>query len=102
METQGVALRDPFSLDTVDQSFSAGAMPLTPSEFGTPSTITSPNPYVITNGTTITTDPSITTNGVTDFGKIWRGQAQDGPLSAFIFGSPSTLRTARGFRREIQ
>ena len=44
----------------------------TPSKFGTPSTIASPNPYLITNGTTITTDPSITTNGVTDFGKIYR------------------------------
>lgn len=101
METQGVALRDALSLDTVDQSFSAGAMPLTPSEFGTPSTITSPNPYVITSGTTITTGPSITTNGVTDFGKIWRGQAQDGRLSAFIFGSTSVFDTASGFDAEI-
>src|SRR5439155_21245787 len=32
----------------------------TPIKFGTPSTITSPNPYVITSGTVITTDPSIT------------------------------------------
>src|SRR6266496_1245747 len=38
----------------------------TPTKFGTPSTITAPNPYLITSGTTITTDPSITTNGVTD------------------------------------
>src|SRR5438874_11216451 len=30
----------------------------TPIKFGTPSTITSPNPYVITSGTVITTDPS--------------------------------------------
>lgn len=101
METEGVASRDPLSLDTVDQSFSAGAMPLTPSKFGTPSTITSPNPYVITSGTTITTDLSITTNGVTDFGKIWRGQAQDGRLSAFIFGSSSTFDAASGFDAEI-
>jgi hypothetical protein len=101
MKTQGVALRDPLSLDTVDQSFSAGAMPLSPSEFGTPNTITSPNPYVITSGTTITTDPLITTNGMTDFGKIWRGQAQDGRLSAFIFGSTSAFDTASGFDAEI-
>jgi hypothetical protein len=101
METQGVALRDPLSLDTVDQTFSAGAIPLTPSEFGPPSTITSPNPYLITGGTTIATGPSITTNGVTDSGKIWRGQAQDGRLSAFIFGSTSAFDTASGFDAEI-
>ena len=45
----------------------------TPSKFGTPSVISSPVPYLITNGTVITTDPSITTNGVTDYGKIYRG-----------------------------
>jgi FecR protein len=69
----------------------------TPSKFGTPSTITSPNPYVITSGTVITTDPSITTNGVTNYGKIYRGQAQDGLLSAFVFGSTSAFDTASGF-----
>src|SRR6266487_860076 len=55
----------------------------TPTKFGTPSTITSPNPYVITSGTVITTDPSITTNGVTDYGKIYRGRSIDGPISAW-------------------
>src|SRR5438876_11511944 len=55
----------------------------TPIKFGTPSTITSPNPYVITSGTVITTDPSITTNGVTDYGKIYRGRSIDGPISAW-------------------
>jgi len=55
--------------------------PPTPSESGTPSVITSPVPYLITNGTIITTDPSITTNGVTDFGKIYRGPVVDGALS---------------------
>jgi hypothetical protein len=68
----------------------------TPSKFGPPSVITSPVPYVITSGTTITTDPTITTNGVTDFGKIWRGTLIDGPLSAFIFGSTSAFDTAIG------
>jgi len=42
----------------------------TPIKFGTPSTITSPNPYLITSNTVITTDPSITTNGVTDYGCV--------------------------------
>jgi hypothetical protein len=69
----------------------------TPSKFGTPATITSPNPYVITSGTVITTDPSITTNGVTDAGKIYRGQSIDGPVSAWAFGSTSAFDTASGF-----
>jgi hypothetical protein len=71
--------------------------PPTPSKFGTPSTITSPNPYVITSGTVIATDPSITTNGVTDLGKIYRGRSIDGPVSAWAFGSTSAFDTASGF-----
>jgi hypothetical protein len=69
----------------------------TPTKFGTPSTITSPNPYVITSGTVISTDPSITTNGVTDFGKIYRGRSIDGPISAWAFGSTSAFDTTSGF-----
>src|SRR6266498_99695 len=69
----------------------------TPGKFGTPSTITSPNPYLITSGTVITTDPSITTNGVTDYGKIYRGQSIDGPISVWAFGSKSAFDTASGF-----
>jgi mannose-6-phosphate isomerase-like protein (cupin superfamily) len=69
----------------------------TPSKFGTPTPITSPVPYVITSGTTITTDPSITTNGMTDYGKVYRGAPTDGPLSAFIFGSTSSFDTASNF-----
>jgi hypothetical protein len=52
---------------------------------------------VITSGTVITTDPSITTNGVTDYGKIYRGRSIDGPISAWAFGSTSTFDTASGF-----
>src|SRR5262245_18870988 len=69
----------------------------TPTKLGTPATITSPNPYVITSGTVITTDPSITTNGVTDYGKIYRGRSVDGPVSAWAFGSTSAFDTASGF-----
>ncbi len=69
----------------------------TPTKFGTPSTINSPNPYVITSGTLITTDPSITTNGVTDYGKIYRGQSTDGAFSAWAFGSTSGFDTGSGF-----
>jgi FecR protein len=74
----------------------------TPSKFGAPSTISSPNPYVINSGTQIQTDPSITTNGVTDYGKIWRGHAIDGALSAFVFGSTSSFDTTSGFDAEIE
>src|SRR5215831_18726942 len=65
-----------------------------PTKFGTPAVIASPNPYLITSGTTITTDPSITTNGVTDFGKIYRGQTDDGAFSLWAFGSTSAFDTA--------
>jgi len=68
----------------------------TPTKFGTPAVIASPNPYLITSGTTITTDPSITTNGVTDFGKIYRGQTADGAFSLWAFGSTSAFDTALG------
>ena len=56
--------------------------------------ISSPVPYLITNGTVITTDPSITTNGVTDYGKIYRGQTDDGAFSLWAFGSTSAFDTA--------
>ena len=83
------------STDVVDQKTAAsspspspsGSPTGTPSEFGAPSTISSPNPYVINSGTLIQTDPAITTNGVTDYGKIYRGQAQDGTVPQFIYGS---------------
>jgi hypothetical protein len=52
---------------------------------------------VITSGTVINTDPSITTNGVTDYGKIYRGRSIDGPISAWAFGSTSAFDTASGF-----
>src|SRR6266487_6140 len=68
--------------------------PPPPTKFGTPSTIVSPNPYLITSGTTITTDPSITTNGVMDFGKIYRGSADDGPFTLWAFGSTSAFDNA--------
>src|SRR6266446_5357119 len=83
-------------IDVLDQGMVAqGSMPT--SEFGPPSVITSPVPYLITSGTVITTDPTITTNGITDLGKVWRGTAIDGPLSAFILGSTSSFDMAIGF-----
>src|SRR5262249_14020289 len=71
--------------------------PPTPSESGTPSSITPPVPYLIANVTSITTDPPITTNGVTDFGKIYRGPVDDGAFSLWAFGSTSAVDTALDF-----
>jgi hypothetical protein len=73
----------------------------TPDKFGTPSTIASPNPYVINSGSVITTDPSITTNGVTDLGKIYRGPTDDGPFSQWAFGSTSAFDTALNIDTEF-
>src|SRR4029077_13502905 len=71
--------------------------PPTPSKFGTLTVITSPVPYLITNGTVITTDPSITTNGVTGYGKIYRGPVDDGAFSLWAFGSTSPVDTTLNF-----
>ena len=61
----------------------------TPSKFGTPPPIVTSVPYPIDNGTAIQTDPAITRGGVTDFGKIYRDSAQDGPFSAWAFTATS-------------
>ncbi len=63
------------------------------SKFGPLTTITSPDPYVIGSGTAINTDPTITTNAVTDQGKIYRGPAQDGSPSDYLFGSTTSFDT---------
>ena len=107
-----VVLADPNTVDVAVSAESNAAQspsahlqhppPARLSKFGTPSPITSPVPYVITSGTTISTDPSITTNGVTDFGKIYRGPVTDGPASAWAFGSTSTFDTSSGFDSQDQ
>jgi FecR protein len=109
-------------VDVTDQVVSSGALPTptptpsptstpsptptpspsaTPSKSGPPSTITSPNPYVITSGTTITTDPAITTNGMTDYGTIYRGPTMDGPFTLWAFGSTSAFDTALNLDTEL-
>ena len=55
--------------------------------------ISSPVPYVINSGTVISTDPTITTNGVTDYGKIYRGPADDGAFTLWAYGSTSAFDT---------
>src|SRR5438132_6217319 len=59
-------------------------------KFGPPTAIPA-DPYHITSGTVINTDPTITTNGITDFGKIYRGAAIDGPLPTWLGSSPSSF-----------
>ena len=85
--------RDPTGLDTVTQAIAAAPTSTSSggAKFGPPTAITSPNPYVITSGTQINTDPMITTNGITDFGKIYRGGAIDGPLPTWLGSSPSSF-----------
>jgi acrosin len=68
----------------------------TPGKYGTLTPISSPVPYVISSGTTIATDPTITTNGVTDFGKIYRGPADDGLVSTWLFTATSPFDTQIG------
>jgi hypothetical protein len=68
----------------------------TPSKFGTPPPILTSVPYPIDNGTTIQTDPAITRGGVTDFGKIYRDAAQDGPFSAWAFTATSPFDNTAG------
>ncbi len=87
-----------FTSDIDERSSATTAMTLAGSgaKFGPPTAITSPDPYHITKGTQINTDPTITTNGVTDFGKIYRGQAQDVSLATWLGTSPSSFDTAFG------
>src|ERR1700731_2577664 len=84
--------KDPTRIDTV--TLATAAMPTSTSgagpKFGPPSVITA-DPYHITSGTVINTDPMITTNGVTNFGKIYRGAAIDGPLPTWLGSSPSAF-----------
>lgn len=68
----------------------------TPSKFGTPPTILTFVPYPIDNGTVIKTDPAITRAGVTDFGKIYRDNAQDGPFSTWAFTATSPFDNTAG------
>lgn len=80
------------SIDKRDQAITASTTSVSSgAKFGPPTAITIPNPYLITSGTVINTDPMITTNGVTDFGKIYRGAAIDGPLPTWLGSSPSSF-----------
>ena len=88
--TSGTRVDD--SVDKRDQAITASAPTSTgsSSKFGPPTAIKD-NPYHITSGTVINTDPMITTNGITNFGKIYRGAAIDGPLPTWLGSSVSTF-----------
>ncbi len=99
IEAQQAELAEQFSDTPTDDSIDKRDQAITASttstsggaKFGPPAAITSPNPYVIINGTVINTDPTITTNGITNFGKIYRGAAIDGPLPTWLGDSPSSF-----------
>src|SRR5438874_861536 len=69
----------------------------TPSKVGRPQTISSPSPYLIKSTTQITTDPSITTDGVTNYGTIYRSTALDGTRSIWFFDATRPFDTLSGF-----
>ncbi len=96
-----VSLVDPTFLDLLDQAINNGPGPggggVVIPEFGPLNTITSPNPYVITSGTKIRTAPTITTGGITQGGKIYRGNMIDGFASDYFFGSSSNFDFASEF-----
>ena len=79
-------------VDKRDQAITASATSTSGSsaKFGPPTAIVD-DPYHITSGTVINTDPTITTNGITNFGKIYRGAAVDGPLATWLGSSPSSF-----------
>ena len=82
--------KDSTNIDAV--TVAVAASPTSPAgggaKFGPPTAIAAPNPYIINSGTQINTDPMITTSGVTNFGKIYRGAAIDGPLPTWLGDSP--------------
>src|SRR5438874_3222694 len=79
------------SIDKRDQAVTAGTISASSgAKFGPPTLIVD-NPYHIISGTVINTDPTITTNGITNFGKIYRGAAVNGPLPTWLGDSPSAF-----------
>jgi len=89
-QSSGTPSRDD-SIDKRDQAITAITIPTSSgAKFGPPTAILD-DPYHITSGTVINTDPMITTNGTTNFGKIYRGAAIDGPLPTWLGSSPSSF-----------
>jgi len=69
-----------------------------PSQFGPPETIPNPDAFPVGEGSQINTGPpTITSNGVTNFGKIYRTTPLDGTRSLWFFRSTRPFDTASGF-----
>jgi len=81
--------------DETDQRFAV----LSNAKFGKPETITAPSPFLINSKTQINTDPTITNGNITASGKIYRGPADDGPMSQYLFGSTSPFDSALKLNR---
>src|SRR5947209_14404696 len=73
--------------------------PPPPSEFGPPETIPDPDAFPLGEGSQINTGrlPTITSNGITNFGKIYRNTPLDGTRSLWFFRSTRPFDTASGF-----
>jgi hypothetical protein len=95
-EQPGTTVYDP--IDVIDQAIAATVTSSTSlgPKFGPPTAIPD-DPYHITSGTAINTDPMITTNGITDFGKIYRSAALDGSLATWLGSSPSSFDSVNFF-----
>jgi hypothetical protein len=72
--------------------------PPPPSEFGPPDTIPDPDAFPLGSGSQINTGPpTVTSNGVTNFGKIYRTTPLDGTRSLWFFRSTRPFDAASGF-----
>ena len=88
-------LNDPTHIQSSGQQ---NAPPPPPSEFGPPETIPAPDAYPLGSGSQINVGPpTITSNGVTNFGKIYRTTPLDGTRSLWFFRSTRPFDTASGF-----
>ena len=90
-------LNDPTHVQSSGQE--NAPLPPPPSEFGPPETIPDPDAFPLGEGSEINTVglPTITSNGVTNFGKIYRTTPLDGTRSLWFFRSSRPFDTASGF-----
>src|SRR4030095_902792 len=94
-----LVLDDPtHTLSAGQQKPAAPPPPPPPSEFGPPETIPDPDAFPVGEGSQINTGPpTITSNGVTNFGKIYRTTPLDGTRSLWFFRSTRSFYTSCGF-----
>jgi FecR protein len=94
-----LVLNDPTHIQSSGQENAPPPPPPPPSEFGPPETIPDPDAFPLGEGSEINTVglPTITSNGVTNFGKIYRTTPLDGTRSLWFFRSSRPFDTASGF-----